>query len=90
MQASATAAQASVLRGLQATGPVVRVEPDVFAALVARNPGGLVVAATGRRFASNQYLTSYRGLQFACASRTEVDLPRSTEVILVKRLHLPA
>jgi hypothetical protein len=82
--------QATVLSGLRATGPVVRVEPQVFAALVARSPTCLVVAATGRRMRANQYLTSYRGLQFTTSSRTELDLPRSVEVIRVKSLNLPA
>lgn len=86
---AASAYQSTVLQGLRATGPVVRVEPDVFAALVQRSPSCLVVAATGRRFRSNQYLTSYRGLQFTTTSRSELPLPRSVEVVRVKTLHLP-
>lgn len=91
MEASAyqsTAYQSTVLGGTRAHGPLVRVEPQVFAGLVGRSPTGLVVAAEGRPLRANQYLMAYRGLWFTTSSRTPLDLPRSVEVIRVKTLSL--
>ena len=83
-----TAYQSTVLAGTRAHGPVVRVEPQIFAGLVGRSPTGLVVAAEGRALRANQYLMSYRGLWFTTSSRTPLELPRSIEVIRVKTLAL--
>ncbi|MFA5943812.1 MAG: hypothetical protein WC876_05025 [Candidatus Thermoplasmatota archaeon] len=83
-----TAYQSTVLAGTRAQGPVVRVEPQVFAGLVGRSPTGLVVAAEGRALRANQYLMAYRGLWFTTSSRAPLELPRSIEVIRVKTLAL--
>ncbi len=83
-----TAYQSTVLSGTRAHGPVVRVEPQVFAGLVGRSPTGLVVAAEGRPLRANQYLMSYRGLWFTTSSRAPLELPRSVEVIRVRTLSL--
>ena len=52
-------------RAIKASGVIVSVEPADFVGILKRQPGALVVHATGWLFGVNyQYLMSYKGLAF--------------------------
>lgn len=69
---------------------IVRVEPDDFVGIVKRQPGALVVHATGGFFTTNyRYLTSYKGLAFYTKARAALDLPPGTELVQAKDIWVP-
>jgi hypothetical protein len=85
------AAAAAIAQATKASGVIVRVEPRDFLHILERRQRPLVVHATGGFFSTNyQYLTSYKGLAFFCKSETPMNLPRDTELILSKRIWIPA
>src|SRR5262245_15941227 len=60
--ASASAADA-IAQAIKASGVIIHVEPDDFVGILKRQPGALVVHATGGFFSTSyKYLTSYKGL----------------------------
>ena len=80
--AAAAAAAAAVAQAIKASGVLVRVEPAEFLRIVQRQPGLLVVHATGGLFRTNyQYLTSYKGLAFFAKSPEPLTLPADCETI---------
>ena len=88
--ASGAAAAAAIAEAIKASGTIVKVEPDVFAALVARAQSPLVVAAPGGFFAKKyRYLTSYKGLAFTTDSDTALPLPPEAEIIAAAKIWLP-
>ena len=59
------AAAAAIAQAIKASGVIVRVEPDDFLGILKRQPGTLMVHATGGFFGTNyQYLTSDTGIAF--------------------------
>jgi hypothetical protein len=85
------AAAAAIAQATKASGVIVRVEPRDFLHILERQQRPLVVHATGGFFSTNyQYLTSYKGLAFFCKSETPMNLPRDTELVLSKRIWIPA
>ena len=87
---AAAAAAAATIQAMKASGVIVRVEPDNFLAILQRQPGALVVSATGGFFSTNyQYLTSYKGLAFFAKAATPLDLPPGTEVIQAQAIWVP-
>jgi hypothetical protein len=90
MSAGSAAAAAAIAQAIKASGVVVRVEPDDFLAILRRQPGALVVHATGGFFSTNyKYLTSYKGLAFFTKSPDPLDLPSGTELVLAKVIWIP-
>lgn len=88
---AAAAAHAAMVRAVKASGAIVRVEPRDFQDLLHRQHGALVVHATGGVMRPNyQYLMSYKGLAFYTKSRTELDLPRGTELVRAKTIWVPS
>lgn len=88
--ASAAAAAAAVAQAIKASGVIVRVEPVDFLAILRRQPGALVVHATGGFFSTNyQYLTSYKGLAFFTKSPDPLDLPSGTEMVQARSIWIP-
>jgi hypothetical protein len=88
--AGAAGAAAAIAQAVKASGVIVRVEPDDFAAILQRQPGALVVHATGGFFSTNyQYLTSYKGLAFFTKAATPLDLPPGTELVQAKAIWIP-
>ena len=84
------AAAAAMIAAIGASGVIVRVEPDDFVALLQRQPGALVVHATGGFFSTDyRYLTSYKGLAFYTKARAPLDLPRGTELVQAKSIWVP-
>lgn len=86
------AAAAAALQAEVATGMVVRVEPDEFARLVARQTEPFVVRAKHRILTFDRgwrYLTPYRGLVFYTQSPTPLYFPPTTEFIEAQQIWVP-
>ena len=84
------AAAAGMIAAIGASGVIVRVEPDDFVAILKRQPGPLVVHATGGFFNTDyRYLTSYKGLAFDTKARARLDLPPGTELVQAKTSWVP-
>ncbi len=88
--ASGAAAAAAIAQAIKASGVIVRVEPNEFERILARQDSPLVVTAQGGFFSTNyQYLTSYKGLAFFAQSPTPLSLSSNTEVIVAKTIWIP-
>jgi hypothetical protein len=88
--AAGAAAGAAIAKAIKASGVIVRVEPDDFVGIVKRQPGALVVHATGGFFSTNyRYLTSYKGLAFFTKAPAPLDLPPGTELVRAKAIWVP-
>jgi hypothetical protein len=86
VMAAAVAAQA-----IKASGAIVRVEPDQFAAILGKQQAPLVVEAEGGFFSrSFQYLNGYKGLVFFTKSPSPLFLPAGAEVVKAKRIWIPS
>jgi len=93
--AAATAGAAVALaQAIKASGAIVRVEPESFAAILERTERPLVVcAAREKRWilpASFQYLTGYRGLVFYTKVDRPLRLPDDAELVAAKQIWVPA
>ncbi len=89
--AAASATAAAVAQAIKAMGTIVKVEPDVFADLLARHDDLLVVTGQRGLFSTvYQYLTSYRGLAFFCESPLPLDVPARHELITAQKIWIPA
>ncbi len=67
MSGGAAAAAAVIAQAIRAMGVIVRIEPNEFERILARQDSPLVVTAQGGIFSTTyQYLTSYKGLAFFC------------------------
>ena len=87
---AAGAAAAAISKAIKASGVIVRVEPEDFVGILKRQPGALVVHATGGFFSTTyRYLTSYKGLAFYTKARAPLDLPPSTELVQAKAIWVP-
>lgn len=83
------AVAAAIANAIKASGVVVRVEPQDFINILRRVEKPLVVYAQGGIFSTNhQYLTSYKGL--FTKSSEEIDFLRGVEIILAKKIWIPA
>ncbi len=88
--AGAAAGAAAAIAAIKASGVIVIVEPDDFVGVVKRQPGALVVHATGGFFSTSyRYLTSYKGLAFYTKARAPLDLPPGTELVQAKAIWVP-
>ena len=86
----AAAAAAAIAQAIKASGVIVRVEPEDFLSILARQREPLVVHATGGIFSTNyQYLSSYKGLGFFTKSSTPLEIPSGCEVILAQNIWIP-
>ena len=90
MAAAAGAIAAAIANAVKASGVIVRVTPENFAAILRRVENPLVVHATGGVFKTNyQYLTSYKGLAFYTKSNEPLALPFGAEVMTAKSIWVP-
>jgi hypothetical protein len=88
--AAGAGAAAATAQAIKASGVIVRVEPGDFLGILRRQPGALVVHATGGFLSTNyQYLTSYKGLAFFTKSSAPLDLPSGTELVQAKAIWIP-
>jgi hypothetical protein len=85
-----SAAVAAAIMALKASGVIVVVEPAEFVGILKRQPGALVVHATGGFFSTNyKYLTSYKGLAFFTKAPAPLDLPPGTELVQARSIWVP-
>lgn len=86
----AAAGAAAIAKAIKASGVIVHIEPDDFVGILKRQPGALVVHATGGFFSTNyQYMTSYKGLAFFTKAPAPLDLPPGTEVVQARKMWVP-
>jgi hypothetical protein len=87
---SAGAAGAAAIMAIKASGVIVIVDPEEFVGILKRQPGPLVVHATGGLFSTNyRYLTSYKGLAFYTKAGAPLDLPPGTELVQARSIWVP-
>jgi hypothetical protein len=87
---AAGAAGAAIAQAIKASGVIVCVEPEDFVNILKRQPGALVVHATGGFFSTNyKYLTSYKGLAFFTKVAAPLDLPAGTELVQARSIWVP-
>ena len=88
--AAGVVAMAAATNAIKAFGTIVRVEPDVFAELVSRNPDALVVCAEGGIFSTKyRYLTGYKGLAFWTKASSPLEFSTEAELIMAKKISIP-
>ena len=87
---AAVAAHAATVQAIKASGVVVQLAPSDFLAVLARQQAPLVVHAEGGFFsAAHTYLTSHKGLAFACKSNAALALPADAERVEAAKIWLP-
>ena len=88
--AAGAAVAAAIANAIKASGVLVTVTPEDFAAILRRTQQPLVVASQGGFFATHYtYLTSYKGLAFYTKSSTPLVLPIGAEIVNAKGLSIP-
>jgi hypothetical protein len=88
--AAGAAVAAAIANAIKASGVLVSVTPEDFAAILRRTERPLVVAAQGGFFSTSyKYLTSYKGLAFYTKSPAPLVLPPGAEVVNAKSLSIP-
>ena len=89
--AGGAAAAAAMAQAIKASGAIIRVEPGEFQKILHRQDSPLVVEAIGGfRGRTRQYLTSYKGLVFHTKTTDRVIMPSRAEVVLAKKIWIPA
>jgi hypothetical protein len=87
---AAAAHAAAIAKATRAMGPIVRVEPEEFARLVARLDQCAVVTGRGGFFVKKfQYLTNYKGLFLFTDSREPLQLGHKAEIIEASNIWIP-
>ncbi len=88
--AAVAAMAAAIANAVKASGVILRVTPENFAAILKRIETPLVVHATGGVFTTNyQYLTSYKGLAFYTKSTRPLALPSGAELVTAQKIWIP-
>jgi hypothetical protein len=88
--AAAAGAAAAMANAIKASGAIVRLEPDQFAKILAKQDAPVIVTGTTGVFTKKiQYLTSYKGLFFYCTSVNALPLPSRAEVVVAKSIWIP-
>ncbi len=84
-------AAAAIARAIQASGVIVKLEPQQFQQVVSRSQGALIVQSysNGVFGGGYQYLFSYKGLAFHTKSKERLNLPGSAEIIEAKSIWVP-
>jgi hypothetical protein len=91
MAEAAAILAAQIAEAIKASGTIVKVEPEVFAMLLAKTDSPLVIYAEGGLISTNhQYLTSYKGFAFFTKSDEQISLPSKAEVIVAEKMWIPS
>ncbi len=81
---------AAIAQAIKASGVIVRVEPNEFVNLLAKEDAPLVVCARGGLLSTSyQYLFSYKGLAFFTKSSEPLPLPARAEAVLARSIWVP-
>ncbi len=88
---AAAAAAAATVQAIRACGVIVKLDPEAFCEIVAREPEPLVVVGTAwSLFGSKyRYLVSHKGLAFYCETPDVIRLPANTAIIEAKTIWIP-
>ena len=87
---AAAAAAAAIANAIKASGVLVNVSPEDFAAILRRTEKPLVVTAQGGFFSTSyKYLTSYKGLAFYTKSPAPLILPMDAELVKANGISIP-
>jgi hypothetical protein len=87
---AAAAAAAAIANAIKASGVLVNVSPEDFAAILRRTEKPLVVTAQGGFFSTSyKYLTSYKGLAFYTKSPAPLILPADAELVKANGISIP-
>ena len=87
---AAAAAAAAIANAIKASGVLVNVSPQDFAAILRRTEKPLVVTAQGGFFSTSyKYLTSYKGLAFYTKSPAPLILPADVELVKANGISIP-
>ena len=88
--AAGAAVAAAIANAIKASGVLVRVAPEDFAAILRRTERPLIVVSQGGFFSTSyKYLTPYKGLAFYTKSPTPLALPIGAEVVNAKSISIP-
>ena len=88
--AAAAAAGAAIANAVKASGTIVRLSPQEWRRIVARQESPLVVRSRGGFFLKNhQYLTSYKGLAFHTRSDEPIELAGEVEIVEAEKIWIP-
>lgn len=88
--AAAASAAAAIANAIKASGVLINVTPEDFAAIVRRTERPLVVTSEGGFFSTSyKYLTSYKGLAFYTKARAPLVLPADAEVVRARGISIP-
>ncbi len=86
----AAASAAAIANAIKASGVLVNVAPEDFAAVLRRIERPLVVTSEGGYFTTHyKYLTSYKGLAFYTKARAPLVLPAGAEVVRAQGISIP-
>jgi hypothetical protein len=90
MAGGAVVAAAAIANAINASGVLVRVEPEEFAKILARAKDPLVVTAEGGFFGpKHEYLMSYKGLAFFCKTEEPLQLAAGVELVHADSIWFP-
>ncbi|HYW73019.1 MAG TPA: hypothetical protein VE961_18475 [Pyrinomonadaceae bacterium] len=90
MAESAAIIAAQIAEAIKASGVIVKVEPEVFAKLLARVDNPLVIYSQGGLISTHHdYLTSYKGFAFFARADEQIPLPSTAEVIVAEKIWIP-
>ncbi len=88
--AAAGAHAAAIAQATKASGPIVKMKPDQFEKLVAKQDDLVVVIAESGVFKKKlNYLTNYKGLFLYTKSEKAIRLPNKSEVIQAEKIWIP-
>ena len=88
--AAGAAAAAAIANAIKASGVLVSITPEDFAAILRRTERPLVVASQGGFFSTHyKYLTSYKGLAFYTKSPAPLVMPAGAEIVNAKGISIP-
>jgi hypothetical protein len=88
--AAGAAVAAAIANAIKASGVLVSVTPEDFAAILRRTERPLIVATQGGFFSTSyKYLTSYKGFAFYTKSTAPLVLPGGAEIVNAKGISIP-
>jgi hypothetical protein len=87
--AMAAIAAAAIASAIKASGVLITVDPENFAAILNKAEKPLVICTTGIISKNFQYLTSYKGFAFFTKSRSPLDLSLKVEVVQANKIWVP-
>jgi hypothetical protein len=89
--ANAAIAAAVIAQAIKASGAIVSLEPNDFFTVVSRvEKPAVVLATSGFRKKTYQYLTGYKGFIFYTKTKVPLQLPGSAEAIVARKIWIPS